>query len=73
MTPDLRQIVFANLNDARANGAFEPNEHLDGATAQEIAEDMVAMAEDCENFRAAELVPFVQEWLDAQAHQPQGK
>jgi hypothetical protein len=64
---DLRKIVFANLDDARDNGAFEPKGHLDGSTPLEIAEDMVALAEDCENFRAMELVPFIQEWLNDHA------
>lgn len=60
---DLREIVFANLDCAADNGAFEVGGYLSGAKAEEIADDMVSMASDCEDYQPGELVPFVEEWL----------
>lgn len=60
---DLRTKVFSNLDSAEANGYFDPGEQLDGVTADEIADDMIALAEDCESSTQSELLPFVEEWL----------
>lgn len=60
---DLREIVFSNLEDARINGAFRVDGSLYGASAEEIADDMVALAADCEDRSAEELLPYIREWL----------
>jgi hypothetical protein len=60
----LRREVFANLDDARSNGHFEPGEYLDRASAEEIAEDMALHAEWSGNAVTAEvLTPYVRKWL----------
>jgi hypothetical protein len=56
--------VQANLISAEANGAFEPDGSLFKATPEEIADDMAALAADCENYSADMLLPYVREWLD---------
>jgi hypothetical protein len=64
MTPDLiRKIVFSNLDSAMLNGYFECGEYLDGATPEEVADDLVALAEDLERYLAADILPYVGEWL----------
>jgi hypothetical protein len=66
----LRKIVFSNLDDAKENGAFEVGGYLDSATALEIAEDMAALAADCEDKEPKELEPFVREWLEQYRGKP---
>jgi hypothetical protein len=61
MTP--KEIVFSNLDSAKEGGQFEPGEYLDGATAEDIAHDLVLYAEDCEQFESKDLVQYVMEWL----------
>jgi hypothetical protein len=61
---NLRNIVFTNLDHALVNGYFERGEYLDNATAEEVADDMVAMASDCENYTAEQILPHVKEWLE---------
>jgi hypothetical protein len=51
------------LRSAEENGYFECGEYLEGATAEEIADDMIAMASDLETYRVEEILPFVTEWL----------
>lgn len=60
----VREIVFFNLDSARENGAFESGEQLDDADAEEIAADMSAYAADCESYEAAELIPYIKEWME---------
>jgi hypothetical protein len=65
MTPELiRKIVYSNLDSAKEGGYFERNEYLDGATPEEVADDMVALAEDLERYLAADILPYVKEWLE---------
>jgi hypothetical protein len=59
----VREIVFASLTSAAENGYFKSGEYLDGATAEEIADDMLAFAPDCEAFNAEMLLPYIREWL----------
>jgi hypothetical protein len=62
----LREIVFSNLTNASEAGQFEPDGYLYDATAQEIADDMIFHAADCEDYTADMLLPYVREWMDAQ-------
>jgi hypothetical protein len=62
----IQRIVDRNLDSAKENGYFNPGEQLDGATAEEIAADMLAYASDVEGFDTALLIPFVQNWIDRQ-------
>lgn len=59
----LRRIVFDNLDSAAENGYFEPGEHLDAMTADEIAYDLTCYAEECGGYPVAELAPYVRLWL----------
>jgi len=59
----MRGILFSNLESARMNGYFGPGEYLNGATAEEIADDMIAFAEDCSDMKTEEMVPFIKEWM----------
>jgi hypothetical protein len=63
----IRDIVFSNLNCANENGYFEKDEHLFGATPEDIAEDMISYAADCENYTVEQLLPHVKEWLEVRA------
>jgi hypothetical protein len=64
MTPELiRSAVFSNLNSAKEGGHFEEDGYLANASAQEIADDMVALAEDLERYLPADILPYVTEWL----------
>jgi hypothetical protein len=64
MAPDLiRKLVFSNLDSAKENGYFERSEYLDGATPEEVADDLVALADDLERYLAADILPYVEEWL----------
>jgi hypothetical protein len=60
----LREIVFANLTNASEAGQFEADGYLFDATAQEIADDLVALAADCEDYTSDQLLPYVREWMD---------
>jgi hypothetical protein len=60
---DLRSIVFQNLDSAFENGYFQEGELLHGATFEEIANDMIAFSEDIEDETAADLLPFIREWM----------
>jgi hypothetical protein len=63
MTPDLiRKIVFSNLESAKEGGYFE--EYLGAATPEEIADDLVALAEDLERYLPKDILPYVKEWLE---------
>jgi hypothetical protein len=60
---DLHDRVFDNLNNALANGYFDPGEQLHGATAYDIACDMIAFAADLEDLDDPEkLIPLIKEW-----------
>jgi hypothetical protein len=59
----LKEIVFENLDHALENGYFEPGEQLHGATSEEIAGDMIAYAEDVEDYEKADLLPHIEKWL----------
>jgi hypothetical protein len=68
VTGNIKQIVFDNLDSAKENGAFESGEELDGATAEEIAEDMVVYADDCDEFTTEQVLPHIKEWIKANAN-----
>ena len=59
----LRLAVFADLDSAAANAAFEPGGYLDGYTPQDIAYDLKLYAEDCEYYHESQLLPHVRAWL----------
>lgn len=60
----LREVVFGNLDNAWENGYFKEGEQLHGATAEDIAFDMLAYAEDLEDEDTIDdILPFIQEWL----------
>ncbi len=60
----LRKVVYENLNNAKENGYFKPGEQLHGATPEEIANDLLAYAVDCEPIDDPQLlVPYIVEWL----------
>lgn len=59
----LRGVVFDNLDNAACNDHFEPGEYLADASPDEIAYDMVLHADDCGEYTAPELTPYVREWL----------
>ena len=61
--PDLRTIVFRNLDHARENGFFDPGEQLHGADADTIVDDLRAYAQDCYDQHENALRPHVVEWL----------
>jgi hypothetical protein len=63
MPDKIREIVFSNLDSAKGNGYFEPGEYLFSATPKEIADDLVALAEDCECYEPEVLLPYVIEWF----------
>jgi hypothetical protein len=60
----VREIVFASLNSASESGYFKTSEYLHGATAEEIADDMIAFAPDVEALTADLLLPYIREWLE---------
>ncbi len=59
----LRQRVFDNLDNALTNDYFKPGEYLHGASPEEIALDMVGMADDIETEDPVDLLPYVREWM----------
>jgi hypothetical protein len=60
-----KETVFSNLDSAKTNGYFEEGEHLHGCSAKEIANDLIAYADDCYESTVEELEPLVAEWLAA--------
>jgi len=64
----MRDKVFANLDSARDNGYFEKGAQLHGMSATEIASDMVAYAEDCQDDDPVTLIPFIEEWLNVRTN-----
>jgi hypothetical protein len=56
-------MVFTLLDNAYANGYFEPGEQCHGMTADELAYDMTLYAPDCENLRPEFLTPYVRAWM----------
>lgn len=58
-----RGLVFAALDSAYQNGYFEPDEHLHGASPNEIAYDMTTYALEFESTRPETLTPYVRQWL----------
>jgi hypothetical protein len=63
MTKKIKDIVVNNLKSAKENGQWEPGGYLNGVSAEVIAEDMVAYAEDCENLDPKDIVEYVRVWL----------
>jgi hypothetical protein len=61
---DLRNIVFANLNFAAENGYFEKGEHLDGASPEEITDDMICYADNLVDYTQEQILPHVKEWVE---------
>lgn len=64
----MRNRVFANLDNARENGFFDPGEQLHGATPEEIAGDLIAYAEDLANCDEEDLAAHVRDWLAHPLH-----
>lgn len=62
----IRALVRGNLEGAKENGYFDEGEHLHGATAGSIADDMISYAENVEYIPRELLIPPIQEWLDEQ-------
>lgn len=59
---DMRQSVFDNLDSAHDNGYFGP--WRNGATAEDIAQDMALYATDHNgNSYTQDITPYVREWL----------
>lgn len=63
MSTNLKQIVFENLDHAWDNGYFEEGEQLWEATAQEIADDMLAYCVDIDEDTTENILPHIEEWL----------
>lgn len=67
-----REIIRNNLDNALAYFYFAPGEQLHGASVEEIACDLMAYAEDCQQLTEAEMIPHITEWLSdnhAKIHQ----
>lgn len=60
----MRKIIFDSLNFANANGYFDKGEHLDGASPEDIAADLIQYAIDCEHYTVEQILPHVKEWLE---------
>jgi hypothetical protein len=60
---EVRQIVFNNLSSADQNGSFKTDGYLFGYSAEDIADDLIMCASDCEAYTAAMIIPYVKEWL----------
>jgi hypothetical protein len=63
---EIRDIVFNNLDSAKANDHFEQDGYFDGWTAEDIAQDMIdqdAESTNCENLTKEQILPYVTEWL----------
>jgi hypothetical protein len=60
----LRELVFSSLDNARDNGYFNEGEYLHKATISEIALDMSGMSDDCCEYAADTLMPYIQAWMD---------
>lgn len=58
----LRQMVYESLDNALANGDFNPGMSLHGKSNEEIAEDLIEYDADLESCTVEELVPLVQAW-----------
>ena len=59
----VEQIVISNLEDAKANGCWQPDGYLIGYSAEDIATDMVLFAEDCQDLDPKHLVEYIRAWL----------
>lgn len=59
----LRKIVRRDLECAKDNGYFDLGECLHGASAHDIANDMICYAEHHEGCRPERLVPHIVAWL----------
>lgn len=57
--------VFEILNNAKENGYFELGELLHGATAEEVANDILAYADYLE-LTKEEMLPHIRKWLSQQ-------
>lgn len=62
-----KERIFESLNNALVNGDFEPGGELHGATAGEIALDMMMFDADCGDCEEGDILAFVSDWLDALA------
>lgn len=61
---DLREKVFDNLNSAIEGGYTE----ILGWTAEDVALDLLAYAEDCQEDTLADVLSHVQVWLEERKH-----
>jgi hypothetical protein len=68
---ELKETVRRNLDAALENGYFNRGEQLSGASAEDIADDMLVYCADLESLNdgelelaVADLAPHVKEWLD---------
>jgi hypothetical protein len=59
------EIVAENLNNLETNTALE-NEYMEILKWDpiDIALDLIAYAEDCEDTKPEELVPHIKQWLE---------
>ena len=60
-----KEAIFENLDNCKDNGYFDKGGALYKATPEEIAEDMITCAADCEGYAIEDLTPAIKEWLDA--------
>lgn len=67
-----RKLVFANLDASLENGYFDEGEQLHGATAEDIAHDLIAYAEDCNEYTVKTLVRYVNEWQGLEGNPANG-
>ena len=59
----IEQIVISNLEDAKKNGCWEPDGYLIGYSAEDIAQDMVWFAEDCQDLDPKDILGYIRAWL----------
>lgn len=62
----LKETVYADLDNARDNGYFQPGEMLHGADAEILALDLIAYSEDCYDVPESVLRQYCEAWLSLQ-------
>lgn len=60
-----QENVWFDLDNAHENGAFDRRGFLRGATDQDIADDLIACSDYHGGLTAADLIPHVASWRDA--------
>lgn len=62
----LCRSVWANLDSAYENGYFQPGEHCDRMTAEELTTDLALYAEDFDGmYYTVDIEPYVRMWLQS--------